>query len=210
MIDKKENIEPKFLKLGSCTNPTTGKTLEFVDKRPAVMAAIINSKQEVLMVEQYRCGADDTIREFVAGVIEEGQTPEDALYAEMRQEAGIKKEDVLDVHFVNKLYSSVGWTNEISYLYVVTLKDDYVQQDQQLDEGENLIYKWVPLQEVINYLLIDTENKIIPAKTAFLIANIVCGIMQGQIDSLSSFVKNHFENGCTHDCSTCNHEGVEN
>ena len=205
MKNVKENITPNFLKINSCTNPTTDKTLEYVNKRPCVMGLVLNpTNNKILMVNQYRVGADELVDEFVAGVIEEGQTPEEAMKAELLQEAGIKSEDILELSLVNKLYSSVGWTNELCYLYVITLKPDFEQIEQSLDEGENLTYCWKNVDEVVDDFIQNHSTKVYPAKTAFLIQFMFCSILQGQVAQLMHQVTNN-SCSCGDSCS-CDHE----
>lgn len=198
MQDMKENVTPNFLKINSCINPTTGKTLEFVNKRPCVIAAVI-ANGKILMVNQYRCGCDSKIDEFVAGIIEENQTPEEALKAELRQEAGIEEKDIKEIAFINKLYSSVGWTNELAYTYIVELNDTFVQQEQQLDKDENLTYKWLEINDVINML--SAQEKIFPIKTAYLISVLVNSMLNGQNAYFREYIENTLKE--KRECKEC-------
>lgn len=157
---------PKFLKCKTITNPDTNRTLEYIDKRPCVAVLVMDHAMEnLLMVKQYRAGHKGHIYEVVAGVVEPDQQPIDALYAELRQEAGIQKLDIEQIDNLGAFYSSVGWTNEIAHLYAIQLKANFKQLEQQLDEEECLSYEWVKAEEVMTLF----KDQPIPIKTGMLI-----------------------------------------
>lgn len=156
-------MTPKFLKFDNLENPTTGRMLEYVDKKACILTFVTNFKRDkALFVKQFRVGSKSEIYECVAGVIEEGQTPEDALYAELRQEVGVSKDDIFKVDYLGQFYSSVGWTNELAHIYVVQLKEEFVHKEQQLDEEEALTYKWIDIKDCTKLW----GNGPIPIKTA--------------------------------------------
>ena len=159
-------MEPKFLKFNTVLNPDTGRILEYVDKRPCVVGMIVDAElKRALMVKQFRAGVQDYIYEFPAGVIEEHQTPLDALFAEVRQEVGIDKDDMSLIAYVGHYLSSVGWTTEDAHLYFVQLKPDYKHLEQQLDEEESVTYEWVNIDEIDKLY----KKTAVPIKTAMLL-----------------------------------------
>ena len=160
---------PNFLKISKSTNPETGRTLEQLDKRPAVIVLVTDgSGERGIFVKQYRTGSKSHIWECPAGVIEDYQTPEDAVYAELRQEIGLEKQDILRIEKVREVYSSVGWTNEIKHLYVVYVNSSVQLKEQQLDEGEALTYEWKTFEEIEQ----STENQIMPVATCLLMQHV--------------------------------------
>lgn len=166
---------PNFLKIKKLQNPDTERTLECVDKKPCIAALICdNSMNRVLMVRQYRAGSQSHVHEVVAGVIEDDQDALDALFAEVRQEAGIVKTDIASIDNIGTYYSSVGWTNEVAHLYIVRLKEHFNQLEQQLDYEECLSYMWVNARDLINLY----KGKSVPIKTAMLINEFL--LMRGE------------------------------
>lgn len=154
-----------YLSIKTIINPDTGRTLEYVDKKPCVIAMVVNKANDsVLMVNQFRAGVADYIHEFPGGVIEDSQTPTEALFAELSQEVGIEKSDISMVMEVGHYLTSVGWTNEDTYLYHVQLREDFYHKEQQLDEEESLTYSWIPIDKI--HELFDGA---IPMKTSLLI-----------------------------------------
>ena len=160
---------PNFLKLKKMTNPTTGRTLEYIDKRPAVVVLVTNEERtKGIFVKQFRAGSNGQIYECPAGVIEPNQSPIVAVHAELRQEIGLDPDDILELQEVAHTYSSVGWANEEAYLYHVIVDENVQLKEQQLDEGECLTYEWLTFEEVLN----KPENKIMPLATYTLIQSV--------------------------------------
>lgn len=156
---------PNFLKISKSENPTTGHVLEQVDKRPAVAIMVTDDTGERgIFVKQYRTGCKNYIWECPAGVVEPDQTPVEAVYAELRQEIGLEKEDIKELVKVKGVYASVGWTDEIKHLYIAYVNPDVQLKEQQLDEGEALTYEWKTFKEIEE----DPLNKIMPISTLLL------------------------------------------
>lgn len=145
----KTSVSPKFLNVKSLMNPDTNKQLEYVDKKRCVVVFVMDNEIEnALFVKQYRAGSKSHIYESVAGVVEDYQTPFEAMLAELSQEVGIHEEDISNYENLGDFYSSVGWTNEIATLYSVILKKDFTHHHQELDDGESLTYEWVNLKNI--------------------------------------------------------------
>ena len=77
---------------------------------------------EVVFVEQFRigayaAGAEPWMIEPVAGIVEEGETPEDVARREAKEEAGI---ELSSLRFVSTYFVSPGGTSETISLFVAT------------------------------------------------------------------------------------------
>lgn len=73
----------------------------------------------VLLIEQFRAGAmnDDNgpwLTEFIAGMVEEGESGEDVIRRESEEEAGITLQDV---HYLTTYYPTPGGCSETIALY---------------------------------------------------------------------------------------------
>ena len=73
----------------------------------------------VLLIEQFRAGAmhvgdNPWLLEFVAGMVEDGESSEQVVRREAREEAGI---ELQQVHFINQNYPSPGGSAETIDLY---------------------------------------------------------------------------------------------
>ena len=79
----------RFLKGAKMIHPTTGITLEYLDKSNAVCFVLFNeTKEKVILVKQFRPGPKDYTLEVVAGLIDAGENPRTAAFRELREETG--------------------------------------------------------------------------------------------------------------------------
>lgn len=167
-LEELSNNVPNFLKIKKIINPDTGKTLEYVDKKQCVIGLVLNhDATKALFVKQYRAGCASPIYECPAGVVDDGELAEDAMIRELREECGIKEQDVDSIKYLNSYYSSVGWTNEMASMFLITLRQDFIHAEQQLDEDESLTYTWFEFNKELPHEL--WKNTPAPIKSAFLV-----------------------------------------
>jgi ADP-ribose pyrophosphatase len=77
----------RFLKGKKEIHPTTGITLEYLEKSSAVCFVLFNeTKEKVILVKQYRPGVKGETWEVPAGLIDKGENPKDAAFRELREE----------------------------------------------------------------------------------------------------------------------------
>lgn len=164
----------RFLQIKNVVNPDTSKILEYVDKRPSVIALVVDhTKTKGLFVKQYRAGSQSHILECPAGVIDEEFTDgcihevaKKAMLRELREEVGLEEEDIEEFRYISKNFASVGWTNEYSFLYIVVLKEHFELKEQILDAGEKLTYEWMDIDSFEGEF---DDGRPIPIKTALLL-----------------------------------------
>ena len=157
-------IELKFLRVRTEKHPTTGTTLEYLHHHHAVAVLILDTNEEkTLLVNQYRPGNRGNLYEVPAGLIDEDENPEKAMFREVLEETGYSKEDLdLIYSYPKPLLISPGYTTENLNFFIVKLKsNEILPKEQALDEGEDLFTEWVNLGEV--------EKLQIDLKTVFLL-----------------------------------------
>lgn len=145
--------EFKFLKPTKMLHPSNGMTLEFLNKQDAIAALIIsNNGEKGYFVSQFRPGTGNISTEVVAGLIDPGEIPKEALYREVKEESGFYKEDYEIIFQDNKpLAISPGYTTEKLSLYILKIKDNSIKQKPlDLDQNEELTGEWLDLDLVLS------------------------------------------------------------
>ncbi|GLB35211.1 putative Nudix hydrolase family protein [Lyophyllum shimeji] len=115
--------------------------------------AILRSKTKAfpvstVVIEQYRPPIDKVIVELPAGLIDEGETPEQAAIRELEEETGYKADGVIEATPV--VVTDPGMTNANMKLVVVnvTLPDQMEFPRQKLDVGEFISTRVVELAKL--------------------------------------------------------------
>lgn len=129
-----------YLVIRGKINPNTGRELEYIDIGGSVAGLVIGTGY-VYLVNQYRAGCKSEIIELVAGKIDKGENPKQAMIREANEELGIQK-DIIDSIELDGIYNTVpAWANEIAYTYIIKLKPNIYLKDfgeQHLDDEECL------------------------------------------------------------------------
>ena len=157
----------KFLKGAKMIHPTTGITLEYLDKSNAVCFVLFNeTKEKAILVKQFRPGPKDYTLEVCAGLIDGDEDPRTAAFRELREETGYLEKDIVDVEELPQgLYVSPGYTTENLYFFSGRLKSDDIEPlEQSLDNGEDVKVVWVDVKDILR---LSNDMKTILAVTYF-------------------------------------------
>jgi ADP-ribose pyrophosphatase len=91
--------------------------------------------ERFVMTAQYRHGVDKVMEEFPCGMVEEGESPLDAILRECEEEIGLEKDKILQIR---KLYESnpnpAFMDNRMTCYYIEV--EGSCRQQQKLDENE--------------------------------------------------------------------------
>lgn len=136
-------------------------TREYVE-HPGGAAVLAIHDGFIYLVEQYRYPFKENLLEIPAGKLDKNEDPKCAAIRELNEELGLKAKEI--IHLGN-IYPSVGYTNEIIYLYYAS---EFETNKQNLDEDEFINIKKISINEFDTLI---KENKIKDAKTisAYLI-----------------------------------------
>ena len=108
----------RFLKGKKEIHPTTGITLEYLEKSSAVCFVLFNeTKEKVILVKQYRPGVKGETWEVPAGLIDKGENPKDAAFRELREETGYSLDDIVDIDGLEKEYMQVLRIQLSNYIF---------------------------------------------------------------------------------------------
>jgi ADP-ribose pyrophosphatase len=92
-------------------------TREIVEHDDCVAVIAVEADGKVLLVKQFRKAVENELLEIPAGGIDPGESPEDAVGREMREETGYLPREV---ERLGGFYSAPGYSTEYLYLYLAT------------------------------------------------------------------------------------------
>jgi ADP-ribose pyrophosphatase len=114
-------------------------TREIVEHEEVVA---VDDRDNVLLVKQYRHPVGKELLEIPAGGIDPGETPEDAVRREMREETGFLPKKVAKL---GGFYSAPGFCTEYLHLYLAA---ELVHRPLQAEDTENISLVPKPLAEI--------------------------------------------------------------
>ena len=144
---------------------------EVIDHGHAVAVLPVDPvRRTVLLARQWRppligTGDDPFLLEACAGIIDEGETPEEALHREAEEELGIRLDNL---EAVGRAIMSPGCLTETIRLYLATYGNgSRISDGGGLDhEGEDIEIVEMPLDELF---AITRSGALLDAKTAILV-----------------------------------------
>jgi len=127
------------------TSPRTGKEHEFFVIESVDWCNIIalTPDDRLVMVEQYRQGTNLVELELPGGMIDPGEGPLETAARELREETGYAGDAPKGGGFV---YANPAIMN--NKVHTVVIRNAAKQHDTELDAGEDLITRLVPLAEI--------------------------------------------------------------
>jgi ADP-ribose pyrophosphatase len=107
-------------------------TREIVEHENCVAIIAVDDEGNILLVSQFRKPVEKELLEIPAGGIDPGETPEESVRREMREETGFLPQKV---EKLGGFYSSPGFCTEYLYLYLAT---DLVSSPLQAEDSEGI------------------------------------------------------------------------
>ncbi len=114
----------------------------------------------VIMVRQYRFGAQEILMEVPAGKLERGENPDDAIRRELEEETGCHAERI---DYLGFCYPTPAISTEKIYIYLAT---GLSEGTPHTDEDEFLEIVRIPLAELVEQVM---SGEITDAKTQIVI-----------------------------------------
>jgi 8-oxo-dGTP pyrophosphatase MutT (NUDIX family) len=156
------------------TKDSTSDSADAVVIIPLLRSKSNPGKIETLLVEQYRPPMRRTTLEFPAGLIDKGESVENAALRELREETGyVGEKCAFPPQVSRQVCMSPGLTNESVQVAVVEVDLDnpynHGTPTPQLDDGEFCIVKRLALTEGLKQML-DDESNAMPIMGLYLFA----------------------------------------
>jgi ADP-ribose pyrophosphatase len=117
-------------------------TREIVEHSDCIAVIAVDAEERVLLVKQFRKAVEGELLEIPAGGIDPGESPEDAVSREMREETGYLPRRV---EKLGGFYSAPGYSTEYLYLYLAT---DLVSSRLFAEDTEGISLVRVSLKQI--------------------------------------------------------------
>ena len=121
-------------------------TIETFGKNVSIgvgMVALSLDHQKVLLEEEYRFACDRFIYNFPAGIIDEGETPEEAAKRELKEETGLDLINIIDS--LSPSYASPATSDELMQIIICTVSGEIKPSCYEVEE---IHAKWFSKDEV--------------------------------------------------------------
>jgi ADP-ribose pyrophosphatase len=117
-------------------------TREIVEHEDCVAIVALDDADNILLVKQFRKPVEKELLEIPAGGIDPGESPEDTVRREMREETGFLPQKV---EKLGGFYSTPGFCTEYLYLYLAT---DLVPKPLKAEDTDGITLVRAPLAEI--------------------------------------------------------------
>lgn len=129
---------------------------EIVSHQRGVGMIVLKDENTMLMVRQYRIAVRQSLLEIPAGLVEPGESPQDAAQRELQEEVGVKANHL---EYLMDAYASPGFTDEKLSLF---LARDLEASKLPLDATEFLTVEEHNLDDlyrmVLNFEIVDAKT----------------------------------------------------
>ena len=118
------------------------------DKVDAVVLIVYDESGEKILLDcEYRLAVDAWVYNFPAGLIDPGETPEQAAKRELREETGLELYAIEDV--VGESYSAVGFSNEKNLTIVGRARGTFAESTSEYEEIHSAWYTKEEVRELL-------------------------------------------------------------
>lgn len=145
---------------------------EIIEHNGGTVLAAITDEGKMVMVRQYRKPAEKVMFEAPAGKIDKGEEPYKTAIRELKEETGYT---ATEVRFMTSFYPSVGYSDEVLYLYLCT---GLVAGDTDFDDNEAIDIEEWDVEDLFSMVM---KGQIDDAKTIIAIMMVREEIASGKL-----------------------------
>ena len=122
---------------------------ELHDRGPDAVVLIMHSEDggKVLLNREFRLAPGEWVYNFPAGLIDPGESPEQAAARELHEETGLMLVEITD--HIGESYSAVGFSNEKNVCVVGIAKGEILGSDSDVEEIEAGWYTKAEIRELL-------------------------------------------------------------
>jgi ADP-ribose pyrophosphatase len=131
-------------------------TREIVEHSDCVAVIALDDEDNILLVSQFRKPIEKELLEIPAGGIDPGETPEECVRREMREETGFLPQKI---ERLGGFYSVPGYGTEYLHLYLAT---ELVSSPLQAEDSEGITLVRVKIKQIPGLI---SSGKICDAKS---------------------------------------------
>ena len=122
---------------------------------PDFVVGIVVKDGKLLMIEQYRHPINSRNLEFLAGMVEDNETPDQAIIKELREEGGIVPKNIEFLGMFNPLSGS---SSNKGYVYLITDFDEVEQELELYEEFAGLVKFWYSIEQFKHLIALGELN----------------------------------------------------
>ena len=145
---------------------------EIIEHNGGAVLAAVTDEGKMVMVRQYRKPAGRVMLEVPAGKIDSGEEPLSAAIRELKEETGYT---ATEVKFMTSFYPSVGYSEEVLYLYLCTGLE---QGEPDPDENEAIDIEEMDVEDLFSMIM---KGRINDAKTLVAVMMVREEIASGKL-----------------------------
>lgn len=161
MIKNKERVYNGFVSVDKAEVETKKGEIvyrEVTERGHAVCAVVYNPKSNsIMLVNQFRVGANSEVLELVAGSLKPGEDPTDCMVREILEETGFETKTI---EKISEFYMSPGGSSEKMYLFYVVVGEKVTEGGGLEEEHEEIDVIEMPVSKFKNYVFNDAKTYI--------------------------------------------------
>ncbi len=145
--------------------PGVESTREIVEHSESVAIVPVDGRNKVLLVRQYRKAVGETLLEIPAGGVKPGESPEQCVFRELREETGYTAGKI---QHIGGIYASPGYCTEFLHLYLAT---HLTRAPLPMDPDEKIEVVRVPLRRIPDLIV---AGEIQDSKSLAGLLSVIC------------------------------------